>query len=205
MHRLLPLVYFGSISENRKNKFGFGDCAMEVDRSIYWVWMTETFGQGSVTAAKLIKKYKDPQIIYNGSFLKMDPEEIFTDAEIGKIKKKLEKVSLLDAEDIVSRCRSLKIKILTPESDEFPKNLLQLRDMPMVLYVYGHLPRCNEKMLTTVVGTRTMSDYGRDLAYSFGAGLAFGNAIVVSGMALGTDSMALLGALDAGGEVIAFL
>ena len=60
-------------------------------------------------------------------------------------------------------------------------------------------------MLVAAVGTRTMSDYGRNIAYSFGAGFAFGKAVLVSGMALGTDSMALIGALDAGGEVIAFL
>lgn len=178
---------------------------MESDRRLYWIWMAETFGQGSVTAAKLIRKYKDPEIIFTKKFLEMNPQESFTDAELMRITKKIGKPSLVHSAEILSRCGSLHIKVITPESEEFPKRLNQLRDMPMVLYVYGSLPKCNEKLLVTVVGTRTMSDYGRNLAYSFGSGLAFGNAVVVSGMALGTDSMALCGALDAGGEVIAFL
>ena len=50
-----------------------------------------------------------------------------------------------------------------------------------------------------------MTEYGRTMAYSLGVGLTYGGSIVVSGMALGSDSMALIGALDAGGQVVAVL
>jgi len=178
---------------------------MEEDRRLYWIWMAETFGQGSATASKLIKHYKNPQIIFDKSFFDMNPESIFTETELAKIKRKLDRPSLVRAGEILARCKALRISVLTPEDREFPGNLKQISDMPMVLYVYGHMPDCSKKMLVAAVGTRTMSDYGRNIAYTFGAGFAFGKAVLVSGMALGTDSMALIGALDAGGEVIAFL
>lgn len=178
---------------------------MEEDRRLYWIWLAETFGQGSATAAKLIRHYRKPEMIFDKSFLEMNPERIFTEEEMSRIKKKLERPSLMKAAEILARCKSLRIHVLTPDDKEFPENLKRIPDMPIVLYVYGHMPDCSKKMLVAAVGTRTMSDYGRNIAYSFGAGFAFGKAVLVSGMALGTDSMALIGALDAGGEVIAFL
>ena len=50
-----------------------------------------------------------------------------------------------------------------------------------------------------------MTDYGRTMAYNLGAGLSYGGSVIVSGMALGADSMGMLGALDAGGTTIAVL
>ncbi len=50
-----------------------------------------------------------------------------------------------------------------------------------------------------------MTDYGRRIAYTLGAGIVLGGGVIVSGMALGADSMALIGALESGGSVIAVL
>lgn len=178
---------------------------MTEDHRLYWIWMAEAFRQGSKTAAKLVQRYGSAKAIFEGDAADLKQDSEFTAANIAKIKSILQKPSLKHAGEILSRCDNKGITVLTPEDQEFPSSLKTLQDMPLVLYVYGRLPDCSGRMLTTVVGTRSMSDYGRKVAYSLGAGLAFGGAIVVSGMALGADSMALIGALDAGGTVIAFL
>lgn len=178
---------------------------MEEDHRLYWIWMAESFRQGSVTAAKLIQRYVGAREIFNGAADDLAADDEFTSDKVAKIKKILHNRSLQRASEILSRCEALGISVLTPEDDEFPAQLKTLRDMPLVLYVRGKLPDCSKRMLTTIVGTRKMSDYGRKIAYSLGAGLAFGGAVVVSGMALGADSMALIGALDAGGTVVAIL
>lgn len=178
---------------------------MTDDHRLYWIWLAEAFKQGSTTAAKLIQRYGSAEAIFDGAADNIRPDEMFTSANISKIKNILHKPSLKRAAEILSRCDHLGITVLTPEDEAFPTPLKNLRDMPLVLYVKGTLPNCSENLLTTVVGTRSMTDYGRTVAYSFGAGLAFGGAVVVSGMALGADSMALIGALDAGGVVIAIL
>ena len=37
---------------------------MNDDRRIYWIWLAELFGAGSITASRLIQKYADPKLIY---------------------------------------------------------------------------------------------------------------------------------------------
>jgi len=55
------------------------------------------------------------------------------------------------------------------------------------------------------VGTRKCSEKGARIADELGADLAAAGAIVVSGMALGIDTMCARGALSAGGKTIAVL
>lgn len=175
------------------------------DHRLYWIWLAESFRQGNILAAKLVQRYGGAAEIYDGAADDIKEDEIFTAENVTKIKKSLRDRSLVRAEQILARCEQLGISVITPQDDEFPAKLKTLHDMPMVLYVLGKLPDCDTCLLTTIVGTRKMSDYGRKIAYSLGAGLAFGGAVVVSGMALGADSMALIGALDAGGNVVAVL
>ncbi len=170
----------------------------------YSVWLAESLGQGNLLASKIVENFS-AKSVYEGCLDNLEPDSVFTEEELKRISKALRRRSLSHAEEIVDRCEKLGISIITNESDEYPSPLRTLRDMPVVLYVRGKLPDCNANMLTAVVGTRSMTEYGRKIAYSLGAGLAFGGSIVVSGMALGSDSMALIGALESGGRTIAVL
>ena len=91
----------------------------------------------------------------------------------------------------------------------YPRRLLDLRDVPAVLFGRGDarlLAELDERTTVTIVGSRRPSAYGRELAEGLGRQLASAGAIVVSGMALGIDSRAHEGALDAGrGRTIAVL
>jgi DNA processing protein len=57
----------------------------------------------------------------------------------------------------------------------------------------------------TVVGARRPSAYGREMAERLGRELGSAGLVVISGMALGIDSCAHSGALDAGGVTVAVL
>lgn len=178
---------------------------MTKDRRLFWIWLAELFGQGSVTASRLILKYSDPETIYNNKAADLECDDFFNEKRIEEIKLKLLNDSTERAAEIMERCVKLGISIVTPDSSDYPEKLKTIRDFPLVLYCRGKIPASEGYLLTTIVGTRNMTDYGRRVAYTLGAGIVLGGGVIVSGMALGADSMALIGALDAGGDVIAVL
>ncbi|MGH2922648.1 MAG: DNA-processing protein DprA [Solirubrobacterales bacterium] len=93
--------------------------------------------------------------------------------------------------------------------DAYPDPLRDLGDSPAVLFGRGDpvlLARlAGREDAATVVGSRRASGYGRDLATRLGAELASAELAIVSGMAIGIDSCAHRGALDAGGVTVAVL
>ncbi len=91
-------------------------------------------------------------------------------------------------------------------TESYPKGLLQLPDIPEVLYALGssrlHLL---DGPCVAVVGARRASPYGLEIARNLGSGLAEAGVTVVSGMAFGVDAAAHRGALEAGGPTVAVL
>jgi DNA processing protein len=90
----------------------------------------------------------------------------------------------------------------------YPPGLRALAAPPAVLYVAGGLERVVDLLLgqpVAIVGSRKASPYGLDMARALGRGLAASGLTVVSGMALGIDSAAHAGALEAGRPTVAVL
>lgn len=85
----------------------------------------------------------------------------------------------------------LGVEKLYPE--DFPALLREIPDPPKHLYLRGKLPR-GYKFLT-VVGSRAMSQYGKDVCEHLIAGLEGYPIAIVSGLALGTDATAHRAAL----------
>lgn len=96
------------------------------------------------------------------------------------------------------------IKILTAADPHFPKFLKEIPHCPFLIYTKGNVELLNAPSLA-VVGSRAFTNYGKQAAYAFAEELARANIVVVSGLALGIDSAAHRGALDAQGATIAVL
>lgn len=178
---------------------------MTQDPRLYYLWLALAFGPASKLAVKLLDTIGSPETIYRTQLKDLHPSDTLTKKEIETARTALTVKTLEDAERMLDECAKMDIDILTPDSFAYPDSLRYLADRPLTLYLRGTMPDCGANMTTTVVGTRKMTDYGRTMAYSLGMGLTYGGSIVVSGMALGSDSMALIGALDAGGQVVAVL
>lgn len=87
-------------------------------------------------------------------------------------------------------------KIYINETD-YPRLLREIPHPPEVLYYCGNLDLTRKKCVA-VVGSRRATEYGRRTARRLAEILSHRGASVVSGMALGIDSCAHSGALEAG-------
>ena len=73
--------------------------------------------------------------------------------------------------------------------ENFPELLKEINDPPKKLRIRGELPKAGNKLLA-VVGSRKYSGYGREMCESIIAGLSGYPVTIVSGLALGIDSIA---------------
>lgn len=96
------------------------------------------------------------------------------------------------------------IKILRAGDTDFPDILTKITDPVEQLFCIGDISLLS-KLSMAVVGSRKCSQYGKQSAFNIGEALALNNAVTISGMAIGVDSMAHLGALKKGGGTIAVL
>jgi DNA processing protein len=97
------------------------------------------------------------------------------------------------------------MKAWTWKDPQYPHQLKHIADPPIVLYVNGEL---EPEMLTHavgVVGTRRPTSYGQKIAKEVARGLSEHGVTVVSGMAVGIDSLAHWGAIEGGSPTIAVL
>ncbi|MDH5442526.1 MAG: DNA-processing protein DprA [Candidatus Nomurabacteria bacterium] len=84
-----------------------------------------------------------------------------------------------------------------------PLPLQEIPDSPKRLFTRGTLPSLDDYVFLTVVGSRKYSNYGRDACEQLIAGLRGYPIVIVSGLALGMDSIAHRAALDNGLKTVA--
>jgi DNA processing protein len=120
----------------------------------------------------------------------------------------IERVAARDPQGMLATVASCGAWATCRHDEVYPEWLGDLGDAPSVIFGRGDpgrlagLPR---EDTVTIVGSRRPSGYGRDIARELGREIAAAGFAVVSGMAMGIDSCAHEGALDAGGLTIAVL
>jgi len=97
-----------------------------------------------------------------------------------------------------------KFKIISPNDNEYPNLLLEMPDFPVLLYTRGFLNLLNYSCIS-VVGSRKASFYSTQVLEKFIPLLIGAEYCVVSGMAIGVDSIAHKIALKNKGKTIAVL
>ena len=96
------------------------------------------------------------------------------------------------------------VQCWTPESSEYPAELLDLAHPPRELYVIGRTSALS-KPCVAIVGTRSSTAYGERITRTLTRALVRGGVSVVSGMARGIDAAAHRTALEEGGNTVAVL
>jgi DNA processing protein len=103
------------------------------------------------------------------------------------------------------RLRALGVTWLA-RSGGLPRGIAAIFDPPLGVFVRGCAPlEVLDAPAVAIVGARTCSPYGAQVARTIGRELADAGLIVVSGLARGIDAEAHRGALEAGGRTVAVL
>ena len=94
--------------------------------------------------------------------------------------------------------------VIDSQSEHYPAFLKEIYKPPPLLYLRGD-PSCLNLPQIAMVGSRSPSHSGRENGFEFAQSLAKAGFTITSGLALGVDGAAHLGALTANGKTLAVL
>ena len=114
---------------------------------------------------------------------------------------KLNRAKFLDQElDYLTKSN---IQVLTRQDENYPQTLLEIATPPTILYVKGDISGLENAL--AIVGTRKYTPYGARIAEKLSNELSEAGIPIISGLALGIDSIAHRGCLDGKSKTIAIL
>lgn len=87
------------------------------------------------------------------------------------------------------------IQVIIYHDKDYPQQLKNLYDAPIVIYAIGNCRILNRKNKIAVIGARKASNYGINIARRIGSFLSKNNIHTISGLALGIDVNSHLGVL----------
>lgn len=110
-----------------------------------------------------------------------------------------------EATEILQHCTDLGINVISEYNENYPQRLKDLHDPAPLLYVCGNIDALNSPRAVTVVGTRKPCSDGKRISYETSQAAVAADAVVISGLALGCDTAAHIGCLDADGVTVAVM
>ena len=157
-------------------------------------------GIGPARFQRLLAHFQEPERAWHAS----EKELLALGIEEKTIPLLLEKRRSLSLEREIETLQRLEVSVVTIYDPEYPARLKEIYNAPPLLYVKGQMLRQDEQSVG-VVGTRSPSVYGKELAARIVPELVQSGLTIVSGLARGIDAVAHHAALSAGGRTLAVL
>ena len=166
----------------------------------YWLALKWVPGLGNVGFIALLEAFGSPEKVFQASVAQLQ-----TTPGIGpKVASQIKTFcKWTEVGKELSLSHELQVSIITCRDSIYPNNLLNIYDLPPVLYVKGTLR--DDDICIAVVGSRMASTYGRFSTERLCRELAMKGITIVSGLARGIDTAAHQGSLAARGRTIAVL
>lgn len=158
----------------------------------YWLALLHAPGLGPVGVQALLERYDSPAAIFR------HPRE---DGDLGRY---LRDPDWRQVDRDLAWADGDSCRILPVGDPGYPSRLAELPDPPLVLFVRGDAGLLRAPQLA-MVGSRNPTALGAETARDFARHLAGVGITITSGLALGIDTAAHRGALDAGGSTLAVL
>lgn len=155
---------------------------------------------GTIRLGKLLSYFDKPENILKASKDKL----VAVSGIAGKIANQIRSLKKEDINKEFDLAKRHNLKIITLDDKDYPENLKNIPDPPIVLYVRGTLKE-QDKFSIAIVGSRRASFYGLSCAKEFAEELSNRGFTIVSGMARGIDTYAHKGALKINARTIAVM
>lgn len=169
-----------------------------MDKRLYWLWLQYVLKTAGDTKA-LIDIYGSAVDFYEAG--ESEWENYFGGRRLHAFKRSKEK-SPEDFCETAEFCDKHNLRIITPDSEYYPQRLLTIKNYPAVLFVRGDYKCLNQGVPLGVIGSRTPCVYGENAAKDIVRTITENGALIVSGGALGIDSIAHRTAMDTGGKTV---
>lgn len=173
---------------------------MENDLLKYELWFTKLDITNTIKN-RLSDTLGNAKNIYNASKSELLATNMIEDKVADGI---IENRNKCDINKLYDDFISYEQNLITRSMSHFPEKLKSIQNAPYGLFYIGNLPKYFDKCVS-IVGARRCSEYGRWAAKEIAASLSKRGYIIVSGMALGIDNEAHVGALSEDGITVAVL
>lgn len=174
---------------------------MSADELSAWLRLLLTPGVGPDTARRLLAAFGPPEVV-----LAQAPGawRAVVSARVAQALSEEPPDLALHLERAQSwLCAAPDHHVLSFADADFPAELLQMADPPVLIWVQGDLQALRHPVRLAMVGSRNPTPQGKANAQQFACALAQAGVCVVSGLAAGVDGAAHEGALQGGGPTIA--
>jgi DNA processing protein len=165
----------------------------------YYLFFLQVFGVANPKIHQLVSYYGGVEQAYEALY--SDGDKFLTENE----KNALESASIEKSEKLIRHCEKHGISIISLMDGKYPQRLRNIFNPPSVLFYKGDLSSLDDEICITAVGTREPTNYSVKLTHRICKDLAKLNIIIVSGMALGLDTVAHRAAIEGGGKTIGVL
>lgn len=174
-----------------------------MNEKVYFIWFLLVFGVGNIKVLDLIKSFKNVEeaYLYFVNYKNKSFEQQFSQKEILK----MSNTNIEEAIKIYEYCNVNNINIISVYDNSYPTSLKMIFNPPLVLFCLGNTENLEDELSLTVVGTRKPSDYSVKVAKNICYELSKLGFTLVSGFALGIDSIVHQAALKNNAKTIAVL
>jgi len=175
---------------------------MNLEKLKAWLCLKNTPELGCKGRLELLRQYPDPM-----AFVSHPEHELYSSGLLKDATKTHLQIGTLpqDAQRIFKLCDKLDIRFLCLDDPLYPAPLKTISDPPLILYYRGDPEVLNTSLMLAVVGTRKASSYGIQMCRKLLSPACEKGAVVISGLAMGIDTIAHQTALEAGSKTIAVL
>ncbi|MGA9120215.1 MAG: DNA-processing protein DprA [Bacteroidota bacterium] len=170
--------------------------------------LTQVPGVGPHRLRALVDHFRDPQQILEAplrDLVAVEGVDQKTALSIRSFSRGRERIEAARyADDQIARLERVGGGIVSLWEGDYPPALRRIYDPPALLFARGTILPCDQSSIA-VVGTRSPSAYGQQLAEQFASGIARAGLTVVSGLARGIDTIAHSACLRSGGRTLAVI